>query len=557
MIDLADRTRRNSVTKQPVTSHPLFPVLVVLWFGALFGLASLAIRPALIERIVSAASIDHVIPMAAPPLGTTTRILIALAMTVLGCLIGMIVARRVAKPAAQSASVRRRRPAPADSALPVALVGGERQEETDEDTVKEDEDEEAPVVRRRRQLAILPDETEAFDDHAPVPGATQILSVAELELESFDQVDEVWVRSSDSYDFAADGRTRNASTETFDHQAFDDPAPQPENRLETFAQAPHEIAADDLAAHEAAAEPTAADDSDEGAVLPRSNRLFETYVRRVNAGVGSNDAHAVAAPGFVSLPTMDEQDFAAPPPVAPEADTVADAGPEPAYANAAERIASAPLDTLSHVELLERLAITIARRRAEWAQAAERQAVAEPKTEAQAETSAPVVEKIEELDEPETTRFSPSARFAPPAATPWQIPAALRPHWIEDEYAQDDALPAYIPPRHIAMKPAVAPLASTEDEEDILAEGYSSLLGVTKPAARQEFVRGDEPDAAESAPPVFAFPGLQDQAKDQAQTAPASPRAFDAPRPEEPTSDQTEQALRAALATLRRMSGAA
>lgn len=37
---------------KPITSHQLFPAVVALWFGALFGLGSLAIRPTLLEAVV-------------------------------------------------------------------------------------------------------------------------------------------------------------------------------------------------------------------------------------------------------------------------------------------------------------------------------------------------------------------------------------------------------------------------------------------------------------------------------------------------------------------------
>ena len=66
--------------KQSITRHPLFPATVALWFGALFGVGSLAIRPSLIEGLIVSLGIDTVISSAAPPLGATTRILLALSL---------------------------------------------------------------------------------------------------------------------------------------------------------------------------------------------------------------------------------------------------------------------------------------------------------------------------------------------------------------------------------------------------------------------------------------------------------------------------------------------
>ncbi|MFT4057758.1 MAG: hypothetical protein QM681_24880, partial [Novosphingobium sp.] len=79
---------------QPITRHPLFPAIVALWFGALAGLGSVIVSSSTIEGLVLALGIDKVIPMAAPPLGTTMRILLALGMTGLGAAIGGLIARR-------------------------------------------------------------------------------------------------------------------------------------------------------------------------------------------------------------------------------------------------------------------------------------------------------------------------------------------------------------------------------------------------------------------------------------------------------------------------------
>lgn len=87
----------------PIVWHPLFPACVAVWFGALFGLGALAVRPALLEAAVLSAGIEHFIPAAAPPLGVTARILIALALALLGGIIGAVIGMRMArtKPAAQ------------------------------------------------------------------------------------------------------------------------------------------------------------------------------------------------------------------------------------------------------------------------------------------------------------------------------------------------------------------------------------------------------------------------------------------------------------------------
>ena len=88
---------RKPVKNTPITSHRLFPAVVALWFGALFGLGSLAVRPTLLEGLVHKSQIDLFISAAAPPLGVTARILIALVLAGLGAIIGIALARRLAR----------------------------------------------------------------------------------------------------------------------------------------------------------------------------------------------------------------------------------------------------------------------------------------------------------------------------------------------------------------------------------------------------------------------------------------------------------------------------
>lgn len=90
------RHKRRAVTGNPITSHELFPAVAALWFAALFGLGSLAVRPALLEQLAITSRIDLLIPAAAPPLGYTARLLLALGLAALGAALGTILARRLA-----------------------------------------------------------------------------------------------------------------------------------------------------------------------------------------------------------------------------------------------------------------------------------------------------------------------------------------------------------------------------------------------------------------------------------------------------------------------------
>jgi hypothetical protein len=483
---------------------------------------------------VLATGIDHVIAQAAPPLGNTMRLLLALLMTVLGGLVGLFVARRIVKSATASAARRPRTGPAAESVSAVAALDHEDAAiavEADNDA--DEDDEVQPIARRRQQLAIL-DEDESLDDQAPVPVNGHILDVAELPLKSFDEIDGIWLHESDRSTVHQEAQGEHTRANGFPHVST------AENEQRT------EMAAD------------LADGSDaEDASGKSNNRLFDAYVRRVNAGAEANVSDETA-PGFVSLPSATLADVT---PVTKESDPVATPAaatsapaPLPTFSNTAERIASAPLDELSHVELLERLAQTIARRRA-VSSAAHEHAAASPLPVSEPEVSAPVKQVAQD-----SATVTVLPRFAPqqPARAEGDVPAALRPHWA-DMQDDDEPLPSYVPPRSIALPeaapqqaPAPEPVAHV-DEDEILEEGYSSLRGMSKPAPDLETVSEDDPEPSE-APQVarFAMP-----TRDGQTTTTSGARMFDAPSTAEPGADQTEQALRAALATLRRMSGAA
>jgi len=89
-------TPRSPRRAAPVTAHPWFAAIVALWFAALLGLSSLVLAPAMLERIVAASGIDTFIAAAAPPLGQTAHLLVALGLAGLGGILGLILGRLIA-----------------------------------------------------------------------------------------------------------------------------------------------------------------------------------------------------------------------------------------------------------------------------------------------------------------------------------------------------------------------------------------------------------------------------------------------------------------------------
>lgn len=579
---------------QPISRHPLFPAIVALWFAALFGLGSLMVSPALIERIVSATGLAKVLPMAAPPLGATARILFALALTGLGGLVGLVAGRRVAQTAEEAPA---RMPFAGLEASDTALdADGEPEAAPVEDRA-------SPALPRRRRALALPVEDAVLPEEPEIaaPEAEQppILNLSELDLDGIE-----------------------AAAPVDPLLLAEEPYRQPD------LEAPEIVAAEwSPAEDEAPAPPTASDDADEQGPFGRipewleprqdvhsfsparwgaaqdevsqpaspapapenlSNRLFEAYSRSLNDPAETSEVQ----PLFTAA----------------AADTGADPAPETETSEerlqAAERIAGADLEDLSQVELLERLALAMERQRRLRAAATqaepedgsipEEAAIAANPIPPSAEAIAAPAERPAESVLPRLASVSPFTaplRSVPdtqdldrddstPVAkieVPSPIPAALRPIGFDafghDE--ADDALPGYVPPRHISLAlanpVAVLPEAPAEpeneiedreqyaafdtlsegfdydetpeddEEETVLAKGYSSLLNLSRQSPRQNFVRLDE-----AAPTTE----VADDASDG-----SGPRPFDPPARPDP--GETEKALRAALATLQRMSGAA
>lgn len=154
--------------------------MVALWFGALFGLGSLAIRTSLLEALVLSTHLDAVLEFVAPPLGMKAKIILALCLAVLGGMVGAAFARRLARPKPERRERKRkaapaRRPSP-ESRLsePVAAAPVDDDRQQDETGKPDDASESVPFHhRRRRSLAVEQDyEPEYARDAAPLPGAS-------------------------------------------------------------------------------------------------------------------------------------------------------------------------------------------------------------------------------------------------------------------------------------------------------------------------------------------------------------------------------------------------
>ena len=175
----------------PIRQHRSFPAIVALWFGALFGLGSLVIRPSLLESLVVSAQIDRLIPAAAAPLGDTARILIALGLTAFGALLGAAIALRIARPRRES---REQEEVASLSEAPADQLSADDESAADakpQIPAPAEIEAEQPVLGRRRGLLALSEDDSSDgnpESAALLVGAPQILNIAEIDFAAPAQV---------------------------------------------------------------------------------------------------------------------------------------------------------------------------------------------------------------------------------------------------------------------------------------------------------------------------------------------------------------------------------
>jgi hypothetical protein len=642
-------------SKASISSHPLFPAIVALWFGALFGLGSLAVRASLIESLVLSSQIDVLLPMAAPPLGMTARILLALFMAMLGIGAGAAIARRIARPRPVARSRRRTATGmvskaeerKAASAREAQVQLTERQFATDK----------AETVRRRALAvgdASPSNSVNTHRDAAPLPGGApqtlpHILDVTQFDLASPGSFEADLPKAPAEItmlDLTGFAVPSSSDYELHPQSAGTGPIDRPSQVLESYGDDTHSFRA------------KFANEKKTTAWLPQPPTGYdEPYA--VNEGM-AEEPELGSEPEFIDVSqlTSGAQIEA---PVADLEPRTSEASAHVAAAetgeksllpmgSAAERIASAELSELSHVELIERFAIALQQRRhtgkypdglVETAatfglpfrpQALQAKAAQDPfLPHAELLVASSVASAFEAIvaQTPSFAAATPQTSEVDDASVttmrvPLALPAAMRPIAL-GEYDEPDDLPGYVPPRSFTLPPSyrapaetpagyvqhadepsldnakVLPVEGAPElaaEIDVCEAGYSSLLSLSQSAPlRQTFVRIEEPASDfTQAEPVVIFPGQATRpglrfarpsehataAETQAE-APQAPvptpeaaapslRRFDSPSaPHSPGSGlaavtsatgaqdpaEAERALRSALATLQRMSGAA
>lgn len=626
-------------TSKPVSSHPAFPLVIAIWFTALFGLGSLMIRPSLIESVVLATRLDALVPAAAPPLGITARILLALVMSALGCVLGLFAGRRLAGNGAAKRKGRRMKrvagtgPDTEDIAEPDAglvhegpprrpLLALQDLGASSLDAQTVDVDDTSSVRAGRRRALSVTDETRPSEylDRAPLPGGGLLVSAVpdhhpSTEMPAAEPV---------------------ASLSTAAEAALFMPPPSGEGPTLDWSQAAPVQPVRPFDAPPAVLQSVfdvslEADDHDDEAILPLlPTQIFEApqvqtwpveadgdagqFAPPAEAAYDAQDIEiAEAEPEDAGEPTEGDElelvdlrepaddspgpvqpgwhDAGLPPthePIpAPEMQSVAietPPAPAPAVRSAAENLASPNLAELGMVELAERLARAMQARRDRRPE--EQDAVSPAAT-------FPDLASIASAEPAPQAQVSPQASAQPAELPVPKLPAVLRPFDPEQLAADDDeevALPSLLTGR-ITANPVMGGVEADEDSsrgdapqaqeyeeieeiesDDAAGSGCGSLLDMGRqPGPRQHFIRiENEPEAA-IIEPVVVFPG-------QTPTPAAGPRPFDPPgtiasdmpsgvvagqaplaasNPPQVDGEEAERALRAALSSLQRISGAA
>ena len=154
---------KTRTSRKPVAAHPLFPTVLALWFAALLGLSCMAVRPALLDVLLFRYGLAALVGDAGAATGLPDQVVLALALSALGLLIGTTAARLVRRVTSRGQA------AAPEMALQVPVVEANRDVMTDELRL-EDERAELPAPAPEPQPTRHP--------------APQVLDISAVELGS-------------------------------------------------------------------------------------------------------------------------------------------------------------------------------------------------------------------------------------------------------------------------------------------------------------------------------------------------------------------------------------
>lgn len=153
--------KKNKINRKPVSAHPLFPTVLALWFAALLGLSCLAVKPALLDVLLFRYGLAALVGDAGAATGLPDQVVLALALSALGFLVGTTAARLVRRVTSRGHA------AAPEMALQVPVVEANR-DVMPEDPRRDDERAELPAPAPEPQPTRQP--------------APQVLDISAMEL---------------------------------------------------------------------------------------------------------------------------------------------------------------------------------------------------------------------------------------------------------------------------------------------------------------------------------------------------------------------------------------
>lgn len=153
--------KKNKINRKPVSAHPLFPTVLALWFAALLGLSCMAVKPALLDVLLFRYGLAALVGDAGAATGLPDQVVLALALSALGFLVGTTAARLVRRVTSRGHA------AAPEMALQVPVVEANR-DVMPEDPRRDDERAELPAPAPEPQPTRQP--------------APQVLDISAMEL---------------------------------------------------------------------------------------------------------------------------------------------------------------------------------------------------------------------------------------------------------------------------------------------------------------------------------------------------------------------------------------
>ena len=179
---MAAQKRARPAAQAPVSAHPLFPVIVALWFAALLGIGTMVLPQALFDQVGVATGLGAI--------GFTFRLGLGLAAGLVGALIGILLARKVASgqgPAQPRKPTKVADHADSNARKPISAMEELGSEGLDEPIEDSDDGFRSPVggeplAGRRRPLTVT-DESAPSErlTHVPLPGSEDVLDLIGAE----------------------------------------------------------------------------------------------------------------------------------------------------------------------------------------------------------------------------------------------------------------------------------------------------------------------------------------------------------------------------------------